>query len=333
MKLRRRPWDRRNWVLLCLIFFGLLFTSAEYFTGKMGLPLCPYSGCRLAESSAFANFLGLNLLLWGLAYFTFSLFLLVVRIGWLFYWSLVGLGVSLYLFYIQGFVLGQFCLSCVIVEVLVFLQCVFSWYRRPLLYLLAPVLVSFLAVHAGYTVGIPLQYSLELNGRESLIQRYFTWGDSGHPEIEIEYFFDFDCPACRKSLDLLQSWSKKHRARLIFRVVNLQHNGKKAASFLSLIKRGYSPFRALQLVEEGKVVKCEQEKALNRLLGHNRMLLLSLGFDRVPVLLIRGKGCLRAYQGMERISMFLKEGESGFSFQFLFPSSEIGRSCGLEGCN
>jgi len=312
----------KKYIALILIVIGLFITGSEFYIKTKGGLFCPFSGCRLAEASSFSHFLGVDLFVWGFVYFLISAFLLYTP--WLFYWLCIGVGVSLYLIVIQIFVLKQLCAVCILIEILTFILLALFWRKASILNILTFTVVAFLGTHAGYTWDIPAEL------REENTIACVSWGDET-ADAKFEYFFEFECPACEEGFSLLQNWVKEKKAKVIFRMVGTSKDVKKASLFLSLIKKGHDPFEAFELVKKEKS-KGKETNIVKYTLEKNKELLLALGFEKVPVLFVKEKGCLKAYEGLNMIKEFFENEKSSILF-FSPLSFERGRSCSLEGCN
>lgn len=125
------------WILLGLIiigFFDSAFLTYEHHTfSSIGCPISPWINCLAVTSSKYSQIFGIPLALLGMIYYLFlfffllrkekitsSLFLLTASFGVLF---------SFYLIYIQAFLIGLFCLYCLLSAFVSFLIFGFSfWY-------------------------------------------------------------------------------------------------------------------------------------------------------------------------------------------------------------
>lgn len=121
-----KPWPRINsillWLLAVIATIGLgdsLYLSITHYTNTL-VP-CSFShGCETVLRSSYSEVLGIPVAALGV------LFYLVVLIASVFFvtnkkyhwalsvWGLIGFGSTLYLFYIQAFVLHAFCQYCLV---------------------------------------------------------------------------------------------------------------------------------------------------------------------------------------------------------------------------
>lgn len=113
------------YVLIALTFVGLADTAyLSYFAYLNAVPGCAIGGCEAVLTSEYSKFFGVPLAYLGLVYYVYMLCLAVLlalmpssrmlaRAGVLY--ALVGAGLSAYFeFYIQGVLIGSYCMYCAI---------------------------------------------------------------------------------------------------------------------------------------------------------------------------------------------------------------------------
>lgn len=120
----------RNKIILLILSLAGFFDSA-YLTVlhyKNIIPPCTIAlGCEKVLTSQFATIYGIPLGVFGSLFFLTLIFLLLL--GFMKYFKLLilaGAGVSLVLLYIQAFVLHAYCQYCLLVELIILLQFIFS---------------------------------------------------------------------------------------------------------------------------------------------------------------------------------------------------------------
>ncbi len=324
---------------ILISILGLILTGADLFTSIQGWELCPYQGCRLAQGSPYAHILGVSLSVVGLVFFFVALVLCGFWRRGLFYWSSLGLGASIYFFYLQRWVLGKMCLVCVAVEVLVFFLFLFSLTRASPWFIVSLILLAFLGLHSVYAWQIgrinPCMGPLE----KKILDRYYVVGEG---ERRAVFFFSVGCPACAKALPVVKDWAKRKKVRLVLREVKVHSDTKKAKVLFALIKGGVDPLKALEEMEKGKgkglstPLSKEEENALIRLMAFNKAMLEAMGMDGVPALMVQREGKAEVVQGLDAIESLLaaprftlkKEHSSG-------PSgleTDFGGICTPSGC-
>lgn len=296
--------ERSGKLSLFFVYLGLVVTGVDFFSTLKGWEICPFEGCKLALASSYSSLLGIPLTALGFVFFVVAFFLWFFPKKWLFFWSALGLGASLYFLYLQMLVLGKMCIMCMAVEFLVFLLFLSAFTPVSLWCLFSVVALAFLGLHAAYT-WIPYQGKTCFGVEEmDLLHKYYTTREKGTREAA--FFFSLECPACSRVLPLIREWSLRRGVRVVLREVRIHREEDKAFYFLSLLKGGMDPWRALAKVERSKKVPRvdldEREKgAVLRLLDFNERLLESLGIDGVPVLLVVEGGRVEGRQGIEGI--------------------------------
>ncbi len=297
-----------NKIALFLIFLGLVITGADLVTLFKGVRLCSFEGCRLAQGSPYAHVFGVPLAAFGVVYFIISAPLALKNDRWLFYWSAVGAGASLYFIYLQGFVLGEVCLVCIAVEILIFLLFILSAIRGVSLFLtVLLVALAFLGLHALYTWGT-LESDTGLDVQENvLLAKYYTTRATGCAGDEAVFFFDLDCPACLEALSGVRRWASARGIKVVFREVTIHSPESKALYLYSLLRRGVDPWAAIEEAERMREasgdlnVRGREEKLVRRLLVSNKLLLRGVGFEGVPALLIHRKGEVVGREGLKAV--------------------------------
>lgn len=128
-----------RWVLFFLIIVGFAdsaFLTWEHYTlTSMGCPISPWINCLAVTSSKYSEIYGIPLALLGMVYYSFMFIFLLrkERMFRQFFLFTSGFGVlfSLYLIYIQAFLIGKFCLYCLLSASVSFLIFGFSvWYMK-----------------------------------------------------------------------------------------------------------------------------------------------------------------------------------------------------------
>ena len=292
-----------------LILLGLLITAADLVTLFEGVELCSFEGCRLAQDSPYAHIGGAPLAAFGLAYFIVSAILALKNKRWLFYWSAVGVGTSLYFLCLQKFVLGEFCLICVVVEIVIFSLFILSAARGVSLFMTVLLIaVAFLGLHFLYTWGT-LERDPGFGAKEdTILTEYYTTEGKGGKAL---FFFDLDCPACVEALPKVREWSDAEGIKVVFREVIIHSPEDKAFYLYHLLSRGMDPWNAIRKVEgagdvpEPLGIRGKEEKLLRRLLASNRRLLKELGFEGVPALLLQRRGEVVGSEGLEAVTNML----------------------------
>lgn len=296
--------ERSGKLSLLFIYMGLVITGVDFFSTLKGWEICPFEGCKLAFASSYSSLLGVPLTVWGVAFFLVAFFLWFFPKKWLFFWSALGLGASLYFLYLQRFVLGKMCIMCMAVEFLVFLLFLSAFTSVSFWCLFSVVALAFLGLHTAYTWA-PYQDKTCFGTEEmKLLCKYYTTGGKGPGEAA--FFFSLGCPACSRVLPLVREWSLKRGVRVVLREVRIHKEEDKAFYFFSLLKGGMDPWEALTQVEESKAVPRvdldkREKSAVLRLLDFNERILNSLGIDGVPVLLVVEGGRVEGRQGIEGI--------------------------------
>lgn len=314
---------------------GLILTGADFFTSLRGWELCPYQGCRLAQSSPYAHILGVPLSLAGLAFFFVALVLCGVWRKGILYWSSLGLGASLYFLYLQRWVLGRMCLVCVAVEILIFLLFLFSLTRSSPWSVISLVLLAFLGLHSVYAWQMrsinPCMGPLE----RKIMDRYYTVGKGDKRAL---FFFSVGCPACAKALPEVMDWAKKEHVRLLLMEVKVHSDVSKAYVFLALIKGGVDPLKALEDVEKGNMkfhpasLSREERDALVRLMEFNKAMLEAVGMDGVPVLMVQREGKVEMVQGLDAIRSLLAAPPTLQRHDSTGLEMDLGGICTPSGC-
>jgi len=122
--------------LLVIAWLGLLISGYLFITYISPVPLvCGTGGCHDIQASLYAKHFGLPTPLYGIIYY-FLLGILAVlwrpNAGWWLRWSLivltgVGFGVTLWLTYLEAFVIKAWCTWCVGSAVLATLAFIITW--------------------------------------------------------------------------------------------------------------------------------------------------------------------------------------------------------------
>jgi len=320
---------------ILISILGLILMGADFFTSSRGWELCPYQGCRLAQGSPYAHILGVSLSVVGLAFFFVALILCGIWRKGLLYWSSLGLGASLYFLYLQRWVLGEMCLVCVAVEVLIFLLFLFSLTGVSPWSIISLVLMAFLGLHGVYAWQMgrinPCMGPLE----KKILDRYYTVGKG---ERQVLFFFSVGCPGCVEVLPTVRDWAERENMSLLLREVQVHSEAKEAWALLGLIKGGVDPLKALEEVEKGKgkslptSLSKEEKDALIRLMAFNKAMLEAVGMDGVPALMVQREGKVEMVQGLDAIRSLLaaphalqKHGSSELEMDF-------GGICTPSGC-
>ena len=120
-----------TWTILILSLLGLLDALYLYISHVTGTPVvCGVShGCEIVAASPYSKFLGIELSLYGVVYYA-GMFILsaalfsydrrIVRLG-LLVGGIVGALLSISFIYIQGALIGAFCIYCLSSAVITFL--------------------------------------------------------------------------------------------------------------------------------------------------------------------------------------------------------------------
>ena len=311
---------------LLIIILGLTVTGLDLFSTLRGWEICPYEGCRLALNSPYSRLLGIPLSALGLAFFLVALFLMAAPKRWMLFWSALGLGASIYFLYLQKWVLGEMCMVCVAVELLVLLLFLSALTRVSFWCLVALVALAFAGVHAAYTWG-PSRGEVCLGREEkAMLQRYYTTKGGAREAV---FFFSLECPACARTLPLVKEWSLKNRVKVVFREVMIHGEREKALYLLSLLKGGMGPWEAIARVERTQRVprvalSKGEERVLMRLLDFNGLLLRGMGFQGVPALLVREGGQVEVRQGLEGVRELISpHGKGGVKLGITQPPGEV----------
>ncbi len=113
------------YLLIALSFIGLADTAyLSYFAYLNAVPGCAIGGCEVVLTSQYSKFFGVPLAYLGLVYYAY-LFLLAVLMtidhksrvlaGAMLLYTLLGLVLSaIFEFYIQGVLIGTYCMYCAI---------------------------------------------------------------------------------------------------------------------------------------------------------------------------------------------------------------------------
>jgi uncharacterized membrane protein len=112
------------YIITALAVAGLLDSGYLYFTHIQGGDLsCGFlEGCNIVAASPHSELFGIPLSLWGLIFYAG---VLVLGIGFLTSWvqyvkklfyiaAIIGILFSLYFFYIQAFLIGAWCIYCIV---------------------------------------------------------------------------------------------------------------------------------------------------------------------------------------------------------------------------
>jgi uncharacterized membrane protein len=113
------------YILIALAFVGLADTAyLSYFAYLNAVPGCAIGGCEQVLTSTYSKFFGVPLAYLGLVYYAYTLCLAVLVacaptsrvLAWAAaLYALVGVGLSAYFeFYIQGTLIGAYCMYCAI---------------------------------------------------------------------------------------------------------------------------------------------------------------------------------------------------------------------------
>ncbi len=272
--IKTAPMKVFRWLFMLV---ALVLLAVDYYMSQRGVSLCPYQGCKVVAHTPFAVLLGKPLTLWGMAFFVLG-FVLSFSESLLFLLFSVGVGFSLYMVYLQAFVIGKLCQLCLLVEAVVFLVFLTLLSDRRMGSAFVLVLLGFLGTHALYT--FPPAYA------DAALEAAATY--TGNGSVRAAFFFDPMCPACEKAYGELV----KHKglfARLTFKCI-AAHEGsfERARLFYGLCLSGESPWKAFEVVHSGKRPGVEKPPAakVKGVTDANLKGLQALGIDAVPVLVV-----------------------------------------------
>ena len=299
--------------LLALVALAVL--GLDLYMSSKGIHLCPYEGCRVVSSTPFATLLGYPLVLWGIVFFAVA-FLLAPSNALFALWSSIGMGFSLYMIYLQVFVVGKLCQLCLFVEAVVFVMFLSSLrWKRGLLPLI--VIVGFLSTHALYT--FPPAYA------DGSLEKAATWKGTG--KYRIMFFFDPLCPACERSFKLLQG-QKEKLAEVQFKSTAI-HTGsmRRAAVFYGLCMSGKDPWEAFRLVHGERPPQLSRTPTYAKVKGiveQNLSAIKALGIDAVPVIVVLDGESRRILVGYRELEEWLRSVSSNAPSPPLFLPLEQG---------
>lgn len=119
--------------LIILGFADSLFLTYEHFTmTSVGCPVTPTIDCLAVTTSEYSTILGVPLAILGMIYYTFMFFFFIkseekMFRSFLLFTSIVGAIFSLYLIFIQAFLIGLFCIYCLASAAISFLTIGTLW--------------------------------------------------------------------------------------------------------------------------------------------------------------------------------------------------------------
>jgi uncharacterized membrane protein len=118
---------KKKYILLALLLLALIglvdsFIIHQKVAGTLYVPCIIGQGCETVLYSYYANFLGVPLAYWGMAFYVVIVSLLALRLSLnksifekIYYFSIAcGFLFSLYLLYVQIFLIGTLCTYCII---------------------------------------------------------------------------------------------------------------------------------------------------------------------------------------------------------------------------
>ncbi len=131
--------DLKKIMLMLSVMGALLSLYLVYTTVTKNYAICPNNGCEVVGSSKYSYFLGLPVAMWGLGYYL-ALFLLILKshenkvfMEYFKYLLIIGIIFTLYLRYLEFFVIGAICIWCWISVVVIALMTVaYLMYRKSL---------------------------------------------------------------------------------------------------------------------------------------------------------------------------------------------------------
>ncbi len=220
--------------------------------------------------------------------------------------------------FLQVFVIGKLCQLCLLVEILVLLLFITSFRFSRVAYALFLLLVGFLTTHAMYT--FPPDYT------DPALVRAATWEGKG--AYTVKFFFDPQCPACEKAFEVMKSY-RSDFASVEFRSVAI-HKGsfEKALGFYLLCERGEDPWMAFEKIHSGSSVPFVAGGALavkvRSLVDSNLHVLLGIGIDAVPVIMVEKGENRRVFVGYKELENFLAKngGEEPPPLMMFHPMTE-----------
>lgn len=131
-----------SFVVALVGFADAVYLSIEHFRGV--IPPCTVSGCEVVLSSSYATVLGIPVALFGVAYYLAILVGLMIYfdarnlkvLGYVLLLTTIGFIISLWLLFVQAFLIHSFCQYCLLsltTSTLLFIASaiIFSKYRVP----------------------------------------------------------------------------------------------------------------------------------------------------------------------------------------------------------
>ncbi len=286
-----------RWLLLLL---GLALLGIDLYFMQHGKTLCPYEGCKVVSSTPFAVLRGYPLSVWGIFFFA-SAFIFSWLEELLSVWVALGMGFSLYMVYLQFFVINRLCQMCLLIEAIVCLLFFTLLSGRRFLYMLLLIVIGFLGTHALYT--FPPDYA------DPKVAEAAVWKGSG--EYTVAFFFDPLCPACGKSFRLMKE------NRKVFKEVRFKslaiHDGsfKRARAFYDMCYSGRDPWDAFELVHRKEFSHEKYKVSYAKVKGivkRNLDAIIAMGIDAVPVLVVYdSKSICKVLIGYSSIKAWLEE--------------------------
>jgi len=279
---------------------GFIVVVVDFILAKRsGEGLCHAESCRIIAQSSFSHLLGLPLNFIGLLYF---LLLLVLSFNLSLFYDLlcIGLGVSLYLWIIQFFVLGNICTFCIVVESIILLLFILNF--KNLKRSLFSIFFSFVFVHALYTFP-----PFEEKFTDQNLARAFTWNGNG--SVVAYFYFDPFCPHCSKAYDLIKNGRFKF-AKLEFRPVLISDRGMNNLIRFYRLSLVEGPWIAFERTHGVSDLKSEIDPLLvariRVFVKRNLKTLESLGINGVPVLVVKDekRSVTNVFEGLASIESY-----------------------------
>ena len=271
----------RRFINFSFSTIGFIVVVVDFILAKRsGEGLCHAESCRIVAQSSFSHLLGIPLSLIGLLYFL-SLLILSFNLGLFYDLLCVGVGVSLYLWIIQFFVLGNICTFCMAVESILIL--LFLLNLRDLKRSLFTILFSFVFVHALYTFP-----PFEEKFTDQSLAKAFTWNGNG--STTAYFYFDPFCPHCSKAYDVIKA-NRSRFVRVEFRPVLISDRGMNNLIRFYRLSLVEGPWIAFERTHGVTDIKSEIDPLLvarmKLFVRRNLKTLEALGINGVPVLVVK----------------------------------------------
>ena len=115
-------------LLITGIAIALYLLYSKYFADSI---ICNFSSCSSVTSSKYAFIFGLPISFYGLLYYLgfASLFFFTDNLKRIFYYSLIGIAFTLYLSFIEAFVLHAWCEWCIYTAIICWLISILSFWN------------------------------------------------------------------------------------------------------------------------------------------------------------------------------------------------------------